>query len=95
MPPKCNAKLAEYDNEHRLRAACVEILESSTQDGHTYLPIDKIKDAAKELSVVHDIPLDRDTVDICRDDFTPVVAVTGKGDGIAELRAHLAALAAA
>ncbi|WP_166143198.1 AAA family ATPase [Methylosinus sp. RM1] len=83
LPPKCNAILTEYDNEHRLRAACVEILENSTQDGHTYLPIDKVKDAAKELSVVHDIPLDKDTVDICRDDFVPVVAVTGKGDGIA------------
>lgn len=83
LPAKCNANLTEYDNEHRLRAACVEILENSTQNGHTYLPIDEIKEAVKELSVVHDIPLDKDTVDICRDDFAPVVAVTGKGDGIA------------
>jgi hypothetical protein len=83
LPTKCNAKLAEYDNEHRLRAACVEILENRTQDGHTFLPIDKVKKASTELSVVHEIPLDKDTVDICRDDFAPVVAVTGKGDGIA------------
>jgi hypothetical protein len=82
LPPKSNANLTEYDNEHRLRAACVEILENSTQDGHTYLPIGKVKEAAKELSAVHDIPLDKDTVGICRDDFGPVVAVTGKGDGI-------------
>jgi AAA domain/UvrD-like helicase C-terminal domain len=83
LPAKCNPDLAEYDNGHRLRAACVEILENSTQHGHTYLPIDKVKDTAKELSVVNDIPLDEDTVDICRDDFAPVIAVTGKGDGIA------------
>ena len=82
LPAKCNEKLGEYDNEYRLRAACVEILENSTQDGHTFLPIDKVNQAAPDLSVVHKIPLDKDTVDICRDDFAPVVAVTGKGDGI-------------
>jgi hypothetical protein len=47
------------------------------------LPIDKVREAAKELSVVHEIPLDKDTVDICRDGFAPLVAVSGKGDGIA------------
>ena len=83
LPAKCNGKLVEYDNEHRLRAACVEILENSTQDGHTFLPVDKVKEAANELSVVNEIPLDKDTVDICRDDFGPVVAVTGKGDDVA------------
>jgi hypothetical protein len=91
LPAKCDTKLAEYDNEHRLRAACVEILENSTEDGHTFLPIDKIKEAASELSVVHEIPLDKDTVDICRDDFAPVVKVTGRGDGIAvQLNRYLA-----
>ena len=83
LPAKCNGKFVEYDNEHRLRAACVEILENSTQDGHTFLPVDKVKEAANELSVVNEIPLDKDTVDICRDDFGPVVAVTGKGDDVA------------
>ena len=83
LPPKCNPKLAEYDNEHRLRAACVEILENSTDDGHTFLPVDKVKEAATELSVIHQIPLDNDTVDICRDDFAPVVTVTGKDHDIA------------
>ena len=82
LPTKCNENLGEYDNEYRLRAACVEILENSSQDGHTFLPIDKVKQVAPELSVVHEIPLDKDIVDICRDDFAPVVAVAGKGDRI-------------
>jgi hypothetical protein len=82
LPAKCNEKLGEYDNEFRLRAACVEILENSAQDGHTFLPIDKVNEAAPDLSVVHEIPLDKDTVDICRDDFAPVVTVTGRSDGI-------------
>ena len=83
LPPKCNPRLIEYDNEYRLRAACVEILENSTQDGHTFLPIEKVTEAAGDLSVVHNIPLDADTVDICRSDFAPTVAVIGEGKRLA------------
>ena len=83
LPPRCNALLAEYDNEYRLRAACVEILENSTEDGHTFLPIEKVTHAAAELPVVHKIPVDADTVDICRDGFVPTVAVIGEGEGMA------------
>lgn len=83
LPLKCNPQLAEYDNQYRLRAASVEILENCTQDGHTFLPIDNVREASDELSVVHNIPLDADTVDICRDDFAPTVAVIGKGKTLA------------
>jgi hypothetical protein len=82
LPPNCNPRLTEYDNENRLRAACVEILENSTQDGHTFLPIEKVTEAAADLSVVHNIPLDADTVNICRGDFAPTVAVIGEGKGL-------------
>jgi len=83
LPPSCGAKLAEFDNEYRLRAACVEILERSTDSGHTLLPIAQLTDAAKELAVVHAVPLDKDTVDICRDDFAPPVIVHGAGGDMA------------
>jgi hypothetical protein len=82
LPPACNSRLAEYDNEHRLRAACVEILEQSTADGHTFLPVERVTAAAADLPVVHSLPLDADTVDICRAEFAPVVSVTGAGSAI-------------
>ena len=75
LPESCNADLAEYDNAYRLRAACVEVLEQSTVEGHTLRPMGEIREAAKELSAVHEIPLDAEVVDICRDDFSPVVSV--------------------
>ena len=78
LPDSCNSELTEYDNSHRLRAACVEILESSSIDGHTLLPIKNVMQATRELSVVRKIPLDAETVDICRDDFKPVVSVIGE-----------------
>jgi hypothetical protein len=82
LPARCNPRLTEYDNEHRLRAACVEVLENSSQDGHTFLPIERVTEGAVDLSLVHKIPLDADIVDICRDDFVPAVAVIGKNDGM-------------
>lgn len=78
LPERCNKSLAEYDNEFRLRAACIQILEESTQSGHTYLPIAQVSEAVAELPVVHALPLDADTVDICRDDFGPKIDVRGK-----------------
>ena len=39
LPGACNSDLDEYDNAHRLRAACVEVLELSIADGHTLLPM--------------------------------------------------------
>ncbi len=83
LPASCNPLLAEYDNEKRLRAACVDILESTTEEGNTFLPIGLVKEAAAGLPTVHKIPLDADTVDICRDDFAPLVKVTGEDDAIA------------
>ncbi|MCY4559777.1 MAG: AAA family ATPase [Chloroflexi bacterium] len=77
LPDACNPDLQEYDNAHRLRAACVEILEQSTADGHTLLPVDEVAEATRDLSAVHDIPLDADMVDICRDEFESVISVIG------------------
>ena len=55
----------------------MEILEKSTSDGHTLLPINDVAEATRELSAVHEIPLDAEMVDICRDDFEPVISVIG------------------
>lgn len=81
LPKQCNVELTEYDNAFRLRAACVEILESEANEGNTLLPVVSVSEAAKELPVVHAIPLDAQTIDICRDDFAPVVSVLGDGGG--------------
>lgn len=78
LPSSCNAGLAEYDNEHRLRAATIQILEEATAAGHTLLPIQRVSEGAAGLSAVHAIPLDADIVDLCRDQFAPLVAVTGE-----------------
>ena len=75
LPAACNSDLREYDNEHRLRAACVQILESSSVDGHTLLPVETIAEKAHDLSVVHEIPLDATLINIFRDSFKPVVSV--------------------
>ena len=83
LPAGCSPALAEYDNEHRMRAACVQVLEAKTDDGHTFLPIGEAALATAELSVVQKIPLDAETVDICRDSFRPVVVVSGTGTGLA------------
>lgn len=77
LPKACNPDLQEYDNAHRLRAATVEILERSAEDGHTLLPIEIVTRASRDLSAVHELPLDKDLVDICRDDFEPVISVIG------------------
>ena len=77
LPGACNPDLQEYDNAYRLRAACVEILEQSTADGHTLLPIEDVAEATRDLSAVHDIPLDAEMVDICRDEFETVISVIG------------------
>jgi hypothetical protein len=78
LPSRCNPDLAEYDNGCRLRAACVQLLEAATADGHSVLPVEAVKDATGRLSTVHEIPLDHNTIDICRYDFAPVVAVSGE-----------------
>lgn len=36
LPAGCAKELEEYDNPYRLRAACVQVLESSTEAGHNY-----------------------------------------------------------
>ena len=77
LPEACNPDLREYDNAFRLRAACVEILERSSADGHTLLPIGNVAEASRDLSAVHDIPLDAEMVDICRDEFETVISVIG------------------
>ena len=83
LPEACNPDLKEYDNAHRLRAACVEILEESTAIGHTLLPMEHVAKAASDLSTVHDIPLDAETVDICRDEFEPVISVISDAKSMA------------
>lgn len=75
LPKSCSSELTEHDNVYRLRAACVQILETAANNGHTLLPVKELKDAAAELSAVHKIPLDAQLIDICRDDFMPVVEV--------------------
>jgi hypothetical protein len=79
LPESCNPRLSEYHNECRLRAATVQLLEESSNEGHTLLPIKQLSEAAAELSVVHEIPLDAETVDICREEFAPTIAVFGNG----------------
>ncbi|WP_282603044.1 AAA family ATPase [Paracoccus sp. PARArs4] len=79
LPSSCAPGLAEYDNEFRLRAACVETLERSATQGHTILPIEKLVEAAADLGTVHPVPLDADTVDICSGDFAPTVIVDDEG----------------
>lgn len=80
MPASCAPGLTEYDNEFRLRAACIETLERSVEHGHTILPIEKLVEAAANLATVYPVPLDADTVDICSGDFAPAVVVDGEGD---------------
>ena len=82
LPDGCNSELAEYDNACRLRAACVQILETAANNGHTLLPVNEVTVAAAELPSVHKIPLNAEIIDICRDDFTPVVEVVGKNEEI-------------
>ncbi len=79
LPDRCNPVLAEYDNSLRLRAACVQILEEAADQGHTLLPVDKLPAAAEALPTVRDLPLDAELIDLCREEFEPVVAVTGDG----------------
>src|ERR1700730_12273591 len=62
LPGSCNPGLSEYDNEHRLRAATVQILEEATVAGHTLLPVGRLSEGAAGLSAVHAIPLDADIV---------------------------------
>jgi ATP-dependent exoDNAse (exonuclease V) alpha subunit len=83
LPASCNGSLSEYDNERRLRAACIEVLEKSVAQGHTLLPIKQLTEAAAELPVVHPVPLDAETIDICQEDFAPLVAVLGVADRMA------------
>ena len=78
LPGSCSDELVDYDNVFRLRAACVQILETATNYGHTLLSANEVTAAATELSVVHEIPLDAEMIDICRADFAPTVSVTGK-----------------
>ena len=82
LPDSCNPGLSEYDNEHRLRAATVQILEEATAAGHTLLPVERLSAGSAGLSAVHAIPLDADMVDLCRDDFAPLVAVAGEGSAL-------------
>ncbi|MGF6858471.1 AAA family ATPase [Paraburkholderia sp. CI3] len=79
LPACCNPDLGEYDNEHRLRAACVELLETSTARGHTLLPASELAHYADELDVVQPVPLDAETIEICSGSFEPVVKVSGQG----------------
>ena len=79
LPKSCSSALGEYDNSYRLRGACIGILESGAINGHTLLSIEDVVGAARDLSAVHEIPLDAEAVDICRDDFKPVVSVIGEG----------------
>lgn len=54
-------------------------MEEATAAGHTLLPIQRLSEGGAGLSAVHAIPLDADVVDLCRDEFDPLVAVTGEG----------------
>lgn len=76
LPQSCNTELEDYDNAYRLRAACVEILERSTAKGHTMLPVDDVSNATRDLSVVHEIPLDAEIANICRNEFEEVISVS-------------------
>ena len=80
LPESCGSGLAEHDNVCRLRAACVQILETAAGDGHTLLPVDEVTAAAAGLSAVHKIPIDAEIIDICRDDFRPTVGVIGDNE---------------
>ena len=77
LPETCNADLEDYDNSLRLRAACVEILERRTSAGHTTLPMHEVTQAAEELSLVHEIPLDAEIVRLCQDEFKSEISVMG------------------
>lgn len=77
LPKAINPDLLEYDNVHRLRAATVDILERSAEDGHTLLPMEAVTKAGRNLPTVHELPIDNDMVDISREDFEPAVSVIG------------------
>lgn len=82
LPAKCSPELAEYDNEYRLRAVCVEILERNSNKGHTVLLTAQAAACIPDLAVVQPLPLDAEMVDICRDSFRGVVQVIGKGKNL-------------
>ena len=76
LPSKINPDLLEYDNPLRLRAACAELLETAAQkEGHTLVPASQISKACPTLSVNHAIALDSELIELCRDEFAPVVKV--------------------
>lgn len=77
LPTECSPKLSEYDNEFRLRGACIDILERSTEAGHTLLPVNEVSRRATKLTLAHAIPLDPTIIEMCRDDFAPLIAVSG------------------
>ncbi|MGR4000339.1 MAG: AAA family ATPase [Alphaproteobacteria bacterium] len=77
LPRSCDPALREYDNVQRLRAVCVKILEENATRGHTLSPMNEVKGIARNLPVARKIPLDEEIVDICRDDFDPIVSVVG------------------
>ncbi|HXQ72030.1 MAG TPA: AAA family ATPase [Pyrinomonadaceae bacterium] len=76
LPSGMNTDLLEYDNPLRLRAACVELLETASRnEGHTVVPVSQLANECAGLPINHSIPMDQELVELCRNDFGPLVKV--------------------
>jgi ATP-dependent exoDNAse (exonuclease V) alpha subunit len=79
-----NTELTEHDNPLRLRAACAEILESAARrEGHTWLPASQIEKACPMLAANQPVHLDNELIELCRDEFKPLVKVINHGTELA------------
>lgn len=89
LPASCPKVLSEFDNEHRLRAAAVHLLERASDEGHTLLTAARLADAAEELALTYPLPFEADILDLYREEFAPVVEVSLGDDPTAQLARYV------
>ena len=89
LPASCPSDLSEPDGWRRLRAACVHVLETAADEGHTLLSSERLAEATAALTLSRPLPLDGEYADLFRDDFGPVVDVGEGGRPTVQLERYV------
>jgi ATP-dependent exoDNAse (exonuclease V) alpha subunit len=92
LPDECVVATDEPDNEHRLLAVTIKVLEDAAAEGHSLLPATEVATRAEALALTPLAAIEPDSLEIWEDEFAPEVSITDiEGETFAQLERYVEA----
>jgi ATP-dependent exoDNAse (exonuclease V) alpha subunit len=92
LPDECLVATDEPDNEHRLLAVSIKVLEDAAGEGHSLLPATEVARRAETLALTPLAAIEPESLEIWEEEFAPEVCVSSvEGETFAQLERYVEA----